>query len=246
MARQNGRLVGTAVVAFVVALLCVVAPGDTQPPGQQARPLDMAHRPARPTPAREGNPGSTTGQRLERAARAPDPVTVESPSTFYSHPSVPYGTAGFNLFFSLTHMNAMPGTSEAAVRKIQEATGVDSGTAVRLMTYVDAAVEDYSRRFKELQSESCAMRSQLTTIPKIAQEFDRTKVAAELRRVQLVRGAESILGSEGMQRLDLYLSRANGRSQLVESDYESALWASGRTPEEILADYCRKVEATNP
>ena len=127
---------------------------------------------------------------------------------------------------------------EAAINKIREATDVDEGTAARLMEYIDAVVEENSAYTKQLSMETCSRRSQLRSIADLAREFDRTRVAAESRRVQLVRGAQSILNRNEMERLDLFLHSISERSTFIQTDYERALEISGRTAEEVLAEYC--------
>lgn len=246
MKSTNARLACAAVVGFIVALLLIVAHRDPQPSRLGELAPDLGLPPARTLPAPDIHRGTTTNQHPDQPAIVRDAVMVESPSTFYSHPSMPYGVAGFNVFFSLASVNAEPGSSDAAVRRIQQATGVDAETASRLMTYIEEAVEDYNLHFKELKVETCSIRSQLTSMPALVEEMDRTRLAAEHRRVLLLRGSESILGKEGMQRFDLYLSRANERAKFVESDYDTAFRASGRTAQEVLASFCKKLDEGKP
>lgn len=183
--------------------------------------------------------------RQKAAASAILPVAASPGPTDASRPDAgnyvgnarPYGVSGFLFFFAVVDESTE--NTDASINKIREATKVDEDTAWRFLSYMTQARDLLKQYQLDSHNQLCAQRAQMTTIPQLANALKSTDAGVENRRVQLVRGAESILGVEGMRNFETYLSNKDRNQQqpFVERN-EERLIEMNKTPAEVLALLC--------
>lgn len=123
--------------------------------------------------------------------------------------------------------------------QIQQMTGASELAAAQLLEYVRDASRSVDAIMKQAKSETCSNRSQLHSIRVIADRMDKDDERVEARRVELVLGAQAIIGPDGMQRLRQHID-TKVRPSMVQQvgDTEAMLLALNKPPEEIVDRIC--------
>jgi hypothetical protein len=96
---------------------------------------------------------------------------------------------------------------DVATQLIQQATGVDSGTAMRLREYAQSSREELAAKDPQGRATFCTGRAGLRSQSQFQQAFDQMAAERQALRIGRYRGAEDVLGSSGMQRLQGYIAR---------------------------------------
>lgn len=163
-----------------------------------------------------------------------------TPAGNFSHPARDYGVAGV-LFFNLIAVgNDDSDSVSASANKVKAITRVDDATAHKFIVYANDALKTLNDEAPQRNREFCEKRAEMNTISRLAMAMSEADAKHEQRRAQLVRGAESVLGRDGMLKLETYLSTKDLDKKRVSQDYVARLQERNESPEEVLTLICNR------
>lgn len=148
----------------------------------------------------------------------------------------PLGVAGSLFFTAVVDESRDDATS--AINKIREATGADDVKAHTALAYMTEAIDRMNKLAPGIIASTCARRSELVTIPQLAQALAQEDAAYEEGRAQIVRGLVAALGTEGLANLEKWLNQKHRDKLYVPNDYTISLSRKGITAAEYLTTRC--------
>lgn len=175
---------------------------------------------------------------LEVPAPLPPKDAERADAGNYDHPTRLYGVSGV-LFYAAV-LDESKRDTLSAVSKIRAVTKVDDVTAWKFLDYISEAQDDLNLYQRESVNLLCDRRSEIKDISQLAFALGSTDAGVEARRAQLTRGAEAVLGVDGMRNFEIYMSGKDRRKKPSTPDNEGKLRQMQKSAPELLALFCDK------
>lgn len=150
--------------------------------------------------------------------------------------AIPYGTAGFVLFGR--YKSLVSRYPDRGMETLQRELGVNEETATRFVEYIRSADEELLARRKSAREEYCSRRDSILTLEDVIRESQKLNDVVHAVRIEIVKNADSVLGPEGMAKLEEQVSKERRAITRTSIDKSQAFYALGRTPEELMKQMC--------